>query len=176
MRITFRVPADVYDANSGGEIDSSAVSGTRSLDGTIADYLDRKLADLGIVGGTLRLVYEPLRGLEFFVDYWAPAELTSEHLSELQDETRGQFSDGIGEGGFEVELPGTRVRVVANTDEPFEAEQVDDGRVDEDSARLTRSLLEHGADARRISDSGQTVHEYAANRNKAAMLRTLEAK
>jgi hypothetical protein len=79
----------------------------RELDGASSDlqcgdYLDYKLADLGVTGGPVKLAYNPATGqLRVVTEYEAPDRLDDRHLALLVKNTRGQWSDGIGEGCFD---------------------------------------------------------------------------
>jgi uncharacterized protein len=79
----------------------------RALDGAesderCSDYLEFELADLGITGGAVKLIYDPAgRCFRVSCEYRSPVELTPSQLKMLVDETKGQWSDGIGEGCFD---------------------------------------------------------------------------
>ena len=112
-------------------LDSSVVS---ALDrwqyekGSMYDYIDMDLVDQAVVGGTIRATWTPDRELEIVTDYWAPDDLPPAYIKRLRDETRGQLSDGIGEGGFEIEQGGRRLVLVADMSEELSVERVYDGR------------------------------------------------
>jgi hypothetical protein len=79
----------------------------QQLDGAQADdicgnYLDNDLTDLGITGGTVTLRYDASAGqLHVVTEYQSPARLKAADLERLVADTRGQWSDGIGEGCFD---------------------------------------------------------------------------
>lgn len=135
MKITISGPAAVYDIEDQEILDSAVLQllqGTRSEDSCV-EYLDDKLSDIGLVGGYLEFAYdEPSQRLRIVTVYHSPRELKTKELKKLVEETRGQWSDGIGEGGFEAE---TRLGIRLD---PFptmadvklddvRAEQIDDG-------------------------------------------------
>ena len=70
-------------------------------EGECADYLERELADLGITGGRIRLIFD-IASNAFYIatEYQVPRDLKEAHLRRLLDETCGQWTDGIGENGF----------------------------------------------------------------------------
>ncbi|OAI47674.1 hypothetical protein AYO44_09255 [Planctomycetaceae bacterium SCGC AG-212-F19] len=139
----------------------------RELDGAesddvCGDYLDSDLADLGITGGTVKLIYDPGDG-KFRVssEYTVPAKLKLAELKRLARDTVGQWSDGIGEGCFDKLA--ARLGVVIDLaplgqENDLCVEQVDDGKKpskpktglakaarEGDMAGL-RKLLDDGAD------------------------------
>jgi hypothetical protein len=93
-----------------------------------SDYLDADLADLGLVGGISRFAYSPETGLRVIMDFWAPERLDDAQLDALSVYAIGQWSDGVGENGFEIEAGGTPVLVWAETGPGVIVGQDDDAR------------------------------------------------
>jgi hypothetical protein len=103
MRIRIQGPATVTRRGK-PVVDAQTV---RALDGTesedeCTDYIDSALAARGIEGGRVRLWHDS-KAKRFFVvtEYTAPQKLPATALRRLVAATRGQWSDGIGEGCFE---------------------------------------------------------------------------
>ncbi|REK17462.1 MAG: ankyrin repeat domain-containing protein [Planctomycetota bacterium] len=128
MKITISSRATVF-------LDDTAVDdrgllqqldGCEFLEDRCGDYIDSALADLGIVGGEISYQLTTT-GLRIITDYWAPRRLTEAELSALIDNTVGQWSDGIGEGGFDVVVGGRVAQLVADDDDDVVAAQVEDG-------------------------------------------------
>lgn len=95
----------------------------------IADYLDTELADIGIIGGTIRCSFSHSGGLKLWTDYWAPQRLGEDDLAKLVQYTISQWEDGIGESGFRFELELGSVDVFVSCEEKdIDVEQFDDGR------------------------------------------------
>lgn len=103
MRIRIQGPATVTRRGK-PVVDTRTV---RALDGAeseddCADYIDPALAARGIEAGRVRLCHDP-KARRFLVvtEYTAPQKLPATALRRLVAATRGQWSDGIGEGCFE---------------------------------------------------------------------------
>jgi hypothetical protein len=132
MRISFRLPGYVYDEQTDQVVTDpsalSALNGWHYDEDCIYNYLGMELVDQGVVGGIIRLTWMSERGLEVITDFWAPDSLQSSAIKQLRDQTAGQLSDGIGEGGFEIALKGRKMVIVADTDRPLDVEQVYDGK------------------------------------------------
>jgi hypothetical protein len=132
MRISFQVPGYIYDKNTDQLVEDPA--GLSTFDGwrydgdSMYDYLDMELVDQGVTGGFIRVIWTPDRGLEIVTDYWAPDTLQPSYVNQLRDETIGQLSDGMGEGGFQVTLNGRAFVIVADTDGAPVVEQAHDGK------------------------------------------------
>lgn len=103
MRITIAGIARVEDSSYEPVTDPSVL---KPLDGkdagkqSVVEFLAGKvLAGVSLVGGRIRLKYVGSRQQLWVVsDFWAPRKLTREELDALIEETKGQWSDGIGEG------------------------------------------------------------------------------
>jgi len=107
MKISISGPAAAFDAND-NEITRVAklkqFAGVKSDDSCV-EYLDETLAEIGLVGGHLEFVYDKeSKRLRILTVYHSPRKLKKKELQQLVEETRGQWSDGIGEGGFDAEL------------------------------------------------------------------------
>jgi hypothetical protein len=128
MRITFHLPV-VFISEETDEPVEIPVTEKLSIECElkIADYFDRELVDAGIIGGEIAI---SANETEHFltVTYWSPSSLSDKLLKKLQDETIVQFTDGMGENGFEV-TPG-HLQVIAMFDEEgaVQWEEYDDGR------------------------------------------------
>lgn len=135
MKIVISGPAAVYDNSDQEVLDSTlfkSLEGIRSEESCI-EYLDDKLSDIGLVGGYLEFIYdEPSQRLRILTVYHSPRELKKKELKSLVEETTGQWSDGIGEGGFEAETRlGIRLDpfpIMADVKlDDVRAEQIEDG-------------------------------------------------
>jgi uncharacterized protein len=134
MRITLKGPAAAIgmdDQPITEAIQLRKFSGLKSEDSCI-DYFAEPLSDTYFEGGHLEFVFdESLQRLAIQTVYHTPRELKKKELKALIDETCGQWSDGIGENGIEVQdAPGIYLMAVFPLDESnFTVEQVDDGVV-----------------------------------------------
>lgn len=107
MRISISGPAAAFDSND-EEITAAAAlkrfAGVKS-DASCVEFLDEKLADIGLIGGHLEFVYDDeSQRLRILTVYHSPRTLKPKELKQLVEETRGQWSDGIGEGDFGNDL------------------------------------------------------------------------
>src|SRR5262249_19103999 len=102
MRISMHFRGYVYDKNTGNVVVDPAILsslvGWRYEGDSLYNYLGTKLVDLGVVGGTIRVTWEPERGLDIIIDYWAPDTLQQSDIDQLREDTDSQLADGIGEG------------------------------------------------------------------------------
>jgi hypothetical protein len=128
MKMTFCVPATVFNTDDQEIVPPAVIDGWRYTDDTIQRYLDFELADAGICGGELRAKVENGQAM-VLIDYWGPANIASELIEQLEAHTLGQLDDGIGEGGFEIKDNDDRLFLVANTGGPIRREIIDDGRL-----------------------------------------------
>ena len=130
MRLTFIFSASVTDSSRG----DARVPAPDSLDGwqptdqRMENYLDQDLADLGVVGGEIRVVATNGTA-RLKVVFWLPGSATDELVERLRADTVAQLDDGVGEGGFQFNADGTKLLVAAATKEPVDVEAVDDERV-----------------------------------------------
>lgn len=108
----------------------------RKLDGAEADdlcslYLSDRLADLGILGGIVKLTYDK-RESRFLVvtEYTSPVQLTPTELKRLTRETAEQWSDGVGKVGFDrlAERLNVAIDLSVDDEEDLKTEQIDDGK------------------------------------------------
>ncbi len=109
----------------------------RELDGSESDdacgnYLDSDLAELGIIGGKVKLSYDAGEGrFRVSSEYTSPVKLKPAQLKRLARCKVGQWSDGIGEGCFDelAERLGVEIDLAPlDQDKELRAEQVDDGK------------------------------------------------
>jgi len=115
IRISGRV--QVFEAASGTRL--TAPSELKKLDGLTYDedlcsnYLtEPPLDEIGLEGGSLRLVYDPgARALRVLTLYQSPRALQPDELRALVDQTLAQWSDGIGEGCFDTEAQARGVQI-----------------------------------------------------------------
>ncbi len=162
MRISFYVPGYAYSVKTERLVrNSSALSlldGWKYGGGNMYDYLDVELVDQGVIGGTIRTSWTPDKGLEVVTDYWVPDSLRPLFIDRLRDETVAQLSDGIGEGGFEINLQGQEFILVADTDKQPELEQVYDGKPVPVPSKVARAARDGNvALLREAVDSGEAI-------------------
>jgi uncharacterized protein len=89
------------------------------------------VADLALKGGQVRLVFDAAtRKLRVVSAFDSRRKLTKEELAELIGDTRGQWSDGIGEGGFDAVMEKRKVFIDLSPDTGgrVTATQVEDDR------------------------------------------------
>ncbi len=135
MKIIITGPAAAFDSG-GTEITSPErlrqLDGVRYDDDVCSNYLDTPpLDEIGIIGGSLQIAFKPEPGgLRVVTEYHAPRALKPRELAALVEETRAQWSDGLGEGAFDAYADETGIRIDLFPTEPrgeVTAEQVDDG-------------------------------------------------
>lgn len=128
MRIVISGRAAVYPRSKYLPSDPAAVPVTdpavlRALDGydaeleddELTDDLDPPLSRAGITGGTLRFSYDAGRNeLRAVTEYRVRKPLKDKQLSLLVENTVGQWSDGVGENGFEAEWDGGSGHIYPN--------------------------------------------------------------
>ena len=128
MRIVISGRAALYPRSSYLPSDAKARPVTdpevlRSLDGydaeleddELEDDLDLRLSKAGVTNGTLRFVYDAGRNeLRAVTQYRCKRLLTKTELALLVKETVGQWSDGVGENGFEAEWNGGSGHIYPN--------------------------------------------------------------
>ena len=173
IRVTGRAEVTLED---GGPITSKWIlhelHGAES-EGACADYLCSKLADLGLTGGTVKLLYDSdENGFQVRSAYTAPNALKPEELQSLAEETAGQWSDGIGEGCFydlEQRL-GVNIDLRPPGRGKVHIEQIDDGTMPappktalataarEGDVTTLRRLLDAGADTETRLQSYTPLH------------------
>ena len=97
---------------------------------TCSKYHAEPLIDLGLKGGQVRLSYDPAKKkLRVVSAFTSPRKLTKAELGELIDDTRGQWSDGIGEGCFDSAMDRRKVFIELVPDlKKVKATQEDDGK------------------------------------------------
>jgi hypothetical protein len=105
MKIIVSGPAAAFDSDDNPITEATEL---KKLDGLIAgdgavcsDYLDGDLDEIGLTGGAVKIVYDAAANrLRVVTEYQSPRKLKKNELKALADDTQGQWSDGIGEGGF----------------------------------------------------------------------------
>ena len=131
IRITGRAEVTL---DGGGPVTARSI--IRELDGTESDdacanYLDSDLADLGITGGTIKLIYDSdAGGFRVSCAYTAPAKLKPAQLKKLARVTVGQWSDGLGGSCFDALADRHAVEInlaPPNQKTDMQVEQIDDG-------------------------------------------------
>jgi hypothetical protein len=98
---------------------------------TCSRYHHGTVADLELKGGQVRLVFDAARKkLRVVSAFDSRRKLTKEELAELIDDTRGQWSDGIGEGCFDTAMDKRKVFIDLSPDTggKVTATQVEDDR------------------------------------------------
>ena len=98
---------------------------------TCSKYHHGTVADLGLKGGQVRLVFDAAKKkLRVVSAFDSRRKLTKRELAELIDDTRGQWSDGIGEGCFDTVMEKREVFIDLSPDTggKVTATQVEDDR------------------------------------------------
>jgi len=80
----------------------------------MAVHLDEDMIDAGIVGGDVGFSYSFPSGLRVNAVFWAPVRLAPLLLERLIVFTLSQWSDGAGEGGFDVSTEAGKLIVLAD--------------------------------------------------------------
>ena len=99
-------PIQICEEPSGEELTDLAklkrFDGAEEKGANLAEYLDGELAHLGLARGDLKLKYDA-KGKRVLVEstFEAPKKLSPKQLKALVEYTRGQWSDGAGEGAFD---------------------------------------------------------------------------
>lgn len=174
IRITGRVA--VLDGDDASVMDEARL---RELHGAVSDdvcgnYLTTDLADLGISGGAVKLIYDAAaKQLRVATEYESPDKLGAADLKRLAKETLGQWSDGIGEGCFDdlADRLGVSIDLRPRGQESdLHVEQVEGGgKVRKSSPALhkaaregdldkVRSLLEGGANVDSVQQGFPVLH------------------
>ena len=110
MRIGFTFKVRFIDPVSGLEVHAPCIQQDIKLtDDTLAAYLDEDIADTGVVGGEVYLKRSTREEAAIEVTYWYPGMPDNQSIDSLRTYTVSQLEDGIGEGGFEVDLDGWRL-------------------------------------------------------------------
>jgi hypothetical protein len=105
MKIIVSGPAAAFDSDDNQITDAAEL---KKLDGLVAgdgelcsEFLDGELDEIGLTGGAVKIVYDPAANrLRVVSEYHCHRNLTEHELRLLANATRGQWSDGIGAGGF----------------------------------------------------------------------------
>src|SRR6218665_2365554 len=127
MRIRFTYTVNIVDPETDEEVPRPKINGRfKVTEMTIDAYFRSEIADEGVVGGEFYLNLEK-NIPKFEVDYWFSGIPSDRLIESLRDYTAGQLADGAGENGFELELEGQPLLVMANCSEFGEVEVIDDG-------------------------------------------------
>lgn len=134
MKIIISGSANAFDRKTEELISDShrlaQLHGLKYSPDTCGNYLAESLYEIGVVGGLIELYYSKQESLlKVLTIYYAPRKLKKAELQLLIADTKGQWSDGIGEGEFQhAEDLGIDVDISACEGEPT-VEQVEDGVV-----------------------------------------------
>lgn len=149
MKIVISGSAQALDRATGEVISDSRrlsqLHGKSYSSDVCGNYLADSLYDIGVSGGMIELSYETTRPrLRVLTTYRAPRKLNEDELQTLIAETTGQWSDGIGEGGFQhADEFGMDVDI-SPTNSETTVEQVDDGvKVPERKKNPLVEILQH---------------------------------
>ena len=157
MKIIVSGQASACHAQTGEVITEThllqALNGLRYDADVCANYLDHEqLNDVSIVGGAIRMAFDPQRSeLRVVSEYWTPAALQPDQLQALIDQTLGQWSDGIGEGCFDEWSLQSGIQLdlapfaLDSYEQPV-ADQVEDGRVAPRFAHLAKAVWKGSLD------------------------------
>jgi hypothetical protein len=135
MKIIVSGTAAAFDSSDNQITDAAEL---KKLDGLVAgdlvcaDFLDGELDDIGLTGGAVKIAYDAAANrLRVVTEYRSPRKLKKSELAALADYTQGQWSDGIGEGGFLDHAEQTGISVdpypIRRDKHTVTIEQVDDG-------------------------------------------------
>jgi hypothetical protein len=130
MRIEFEFPVVVADEDDELMLLEDA---PESLDGLVLEddrlenYFDPPLADAGATGGVFELRVAAGRPT-ICVVFWGPDDAVEQLLEPLQEYCVYQIDDGMGEGGFEIDIEGETQLIMALTNDPPCVRLVQDGR------------------------------------------------
>src|SRR5258708_7403812 len=128
MRLTYFFPAQVVKIDSDTEVSVPDLINNRELaTEQLEKYFDPDVADAGVVGGSIRAVAHHGQ-VTIDVVYCLPTDTPSAIIEQLTKYTVAQLKDGIGEGGFELEIDGERFRILTNTSAHVRVEAVEDGQ------------------------------------------------
>jgi hypothetical protein len=150
--------------------------GVEEKDANLAEYLDGDLAHVGLGGGDLKLRFDAEQQCVVVVStFESPRRLTPQEVEELIEYTRGQWSDGAGEGAFYDLMAEQNFGMdltPSDSDKMTRAEQTDAGgvglkptaplivAVEKGDFAKVEKLLAEGADVNTRGKFGQTaLHE-----------------
>lgn len=104
MKVSISGPAAAFAADGRAITELSELEsllGLEDSEESLANHLDGALAEIGLEGGHLRLALnESGQSLRVQTEYLSPRRLKKAELDALVEFTKGQWSDGIGEGCF----------------------------------------------------------------------------
>jgi hypothetical protein len=135
MKIIISGPAAAFDSSDNQVTDAAQL---KKLNGLVAgdlvcsDFLGPELDEIGLTGAAVKIAYDAAANrLRAVTEYSSPRKRKKSELKALADEAQGQWSDGVGEGGFDEYAEQTGISVTAFpviTEEcTVSIEQVDDG-------------------------------------------------
>jgi hypothetical protein len=172
MKVIISGPAAAFDVDEQQITDAALLQKIGGLEYTkevCATYLDEPLSDIGLEGGGLRLVFDQSsQTLRVFTEYRSPRKLKKSELAALVDYTKGQWSDGIGEGCFDAYQAKTGICVsvypMPYDDSAVQSTQVDDGTKTQKPSQLLaaaakgnvmrmRTFMEQGVPFEVLSES-----------------------
>jgi hypothetical protein len=104
MKVNISGPVTAFHADGRAITKLSELESLHGLgdsEESLANHLDGALAEIGLEGGHLRLVLDASGpSLRVHTEYLSPRRLKKAELDALVEFTKGQWSDGIGEGCF----------------------------------------------------------------------------
>lgn len=181
MKIVISANAEAFDQETDTPIEDplrlTKLNRLAYAEDLCSEYLSESLYEIGIIGGQIELLVDPgEQTLKVLTSYHAPRKLKKKEIQQLVDETTAQWSDGIGEGGFQhADDLGIEVDISPLDAKP-NVEQFDDGvvvkkprknelvamlgnrPVDEDAAI---DLVRRGADINQKDRYGKSVLDLA---------------
>jgi hypothetical protein len=133
--ITISGPVVVVDDETDEPITNTkrlrTFDGLHSGKETCSKYHFGELTDLELKGGAVKLVFDAkTKKLRVVSEFTSARKLTTDELSELVEDTSGQWSDGIGEGCFDAVMDKRNVFIdlAPDTGGKVTAKQTDDGK------------------------------------------------
>jgi hypothetical protein len=137
MKIIVSGPAAAFDAEEEFISDLQVLKdldGLQDAEVACAEHLDPPLGDIGIEGGTLHVAYDSRSAsLRVLTVYHSPRKLQKSELQALVEFTKGQWSDGVGEGCFSNHAALTKANIslsvypIPYDDKAVRIEQTDEG-------------------------------------------------
>ncbi|WP_254507831.1 ankyrin repeat domain-containing protein [Anatilimnocola floriformis] len=173
MKIIITGPAEAFDDDTEEPVDDprrlAPLDGLDFSTDKCSNYLGKELDEIGLRGGVIRLAVEKKK-LRVVTEFESPRKLTPAELAKLVDDTRGQWSDGIGEGEFRhAQKYKLQIDVSPFGLGPTTAKQIADGKkvatprgmplhkaLEEKKVKLARELLASGVKLDVRDKYGQT--------------------
>jgi len=158
MRIAFSIPVQAFDSISEATAEIPMSIGGRLLtEQRLATWLDPEVADQGVVGGEVRLWTKEKDGPHLQIVYWLPTRPTDDLILRLRDDLLVQLDDGVGEGGFDVDLGGHTLNIRHISGAEVRWEVSDDG--------VVVPPIPKAAIAARDGQTGDLAHAIEADRS-----------